>query len=62
MCKYRSNDNELVFLPAGEVISPGGIVELHRRANTVEDHSAELLFSIDDLLKDRNFVRFEFNG
>lgn len=44
MCKYRSNDNKLAFLPAGEVISPGGILEMYHRASIVEGHPAELLF------------------
>lgn len=47
---------------AGGVISPGGIMEMYHHANIVENHSVELLFSIDHLFKDHNFAYFEFNG
>lgn len=59
MYKYKPNGNKLTFKCAGEVTSrwPGGIVEMCHHANIVENHSAEVLFSIDHLFKGLFLIR-----
>lgn len=55
---YRPNDNKLVFMLYWEMIRrcSGSTVEMCHCTNIVGNHSVELLFSIDNLLKDHNFA------